>query len=235
MDKKIVITGASKGIGKAIAIRFAMEGYRVAVCSRDENNLKALADEIQKMGANHPLLYVVCNAAKKDDIQRFYETVKANFGAVDILVNNAGIFVPGQIMNEEEGVFEEIMNVNIGSAYHFTRLFAKDMVEKQSGHIFSMCSVASIKAYPNGGSYCISKFALMGLTKVLREEMKPHNVKVTAIIPGATYTESWSGAGLPEDRFIPAEDVADTIFHISQLSHRTNVEEILMRPQLGDI
>ncbi len=235
MDKKVVITGASKGIGKALAIRFALEGYYVAVCSRDENNLKALADEIKSMGTRYPLFYSVCNVRKREDITAFYDKVKKEFGAIDILVNNAGIFLPGQIMNEEGGVFEEVMSVNVASAYHFTRLFAKGMMERKSGHIFNMCSVASIKAYPNGGSYCISKFALLGMTKVLREEMKEHNIKVTAVLPGATYTDSWSGTGLPEERFIPAEDIANTIFQISKLSPRTNVEEILLRPQLGDI
>ena len=187
------------------------------------------------MGAKQPLFYGVCNVGKRDDIIGFYYAVKKEFGPIDILVNNAGIFLPGQIMDEEEGVFEEVMSVNVASAYHFTRLFAKDMIERKSGHIFNMCSIASIKAYPNGGSYCISKFALLGMTKVLREEMEEYNIKVTAVLPGATYTDSWSGSGLPEERFIPAEDVANTIFQISQLSPRTNVEEILMRPQLGDI
>jgi hypothetical protein len=98
-----------------------------------------------------------------------------------------------------------------------------------------MCSIASIKAYPNGGSYAISKFALLGLSKVLREELKPFGIKVTAILPGATKTASWDGVDLPDDRFMMAEDIAETVFAAYSLSSRSVVEEILIRPQLGDI
>ena len=98
-----------------------------------------------------------------------------------------------------------------------------------------MCSIASIKAYPNGGSYAISKFALLGFSKVLREELKEFGIRVTAILPGATRTASWDGVELPDDRFMKVEDVADTIFSAYSLSSRSVVEEILIRPQLGDI
>jgi short-subunit dehydrogenase len=109
------------------------------------------------------------------------------------------------------------------------------MMEAKKGHIFTICSTASIMAYPNGGSYCISKFALYGMTKVLREEMKPHNVKVTAVLPGATFTDSWKGVDLPEERFIDSMDIAESIWATYSLSPRAVVEEILIRPQLGDL
>jgi short-subunit dehydrogenase len=98
-----------------------------------------------------------------------------------------------------------------------------------------MCSIASIKAYPNGGSYAISKFALLGFSKVLREELKEFNIRVTAVLPGATRTASWDGVDLPEDRFMRAEDVAETVFSAYSISERSVVEEIIIRPQLGDI
>jgi short-subunit dehydrogenase len=98
-----------------------------------------------------------------------------------------------------------------------------------------MCSIASIKAYPNGGSYAISKFALLGFSKVLREELKDKGIRVTAILPGATRTSSWDGVDLPDERFMKSEDVAETIFSAYSLSKRSVVEEILIRPQLGDI
>ncbi|MBL7876963.1 MAG: SDR family NAD(P)-dependent oxidoreductase, partial [Cyclobacteriaceae bacterium] len=104
-----------------------------------------------------------------------------------------------------------------------------------SGHIFNICSIASIKAYPNGGSYAISKFALLGFSKVLREELKEHGIRVTAVLPGATKTASWAGSTLPDSRFIKPEDVAETIFSAYSLSPNAVVEELLIRPQLGDI
>jgi NADP-dependent 3-hydroxy acid dehydrogenase YdfG len=109
------------------------------------------------------------------------------------------------------------------------------MMEAKRGHIFNMCSVASIKAYTNGGAYSISKFALLGFSKNLREEMKPYNIKVTSIIPGAAYTESWASSGIEEKRFMQAKDIAEMVYAASQLSPQACVEEILLRPQLGDI
>jgi len=110
-----------------------------------------------------------------------------------------------------------------------------EMMAARSGHIFNMCSIASIKAYPNGGSYSLSKFALLGLSKNLREEMKQFNIKVTAIIPGAAYTDSWKTSGIHEERFMEINDVAKMVYAASQLSPQACVEEIVLRPQLGDI
>jgi short-subunit dehydrogenase len=109
------------------------------------------------------------------------------------------------------------------------------MIAAKDGYIFNMCSIASIMAYPNGGSYSISKFALLGMTKVLREELKPHGIRVTAIMPGATLTASWEGVDLPAERFMKPEDVAETIYTAYALSKQSVVEEILIRPQLGDL
>ena len=120
-------------------------------------------------------------------------------------------------------------------AYNMTRGLIKGMKKAKSGHVFNICSTASFMAYVNGGSYCISKFALLGMTKVLREEMKEYGVRVTAVMPGATYTASWEGAGLPKDRFMRSKDVASAIWNAYEMSDRTVIEEIIMRPQLGDI
>lgn len=128
-----------------------------------------------------------------------------------------------------------MIETNLYSAYFVTKAFVGDMIRRRSGHIFTMCSTASITPYINGGSYCISKYALYGMTKVLREELKKHNVKVTAVLPGATLTASWEGVDLPTSRFIRPEDVANAIFATYQLSENAVVEEILIRPQLGDI
>ena len=109
------------------------------------------------------------------------------------------------------------------------------MKKRKKGHIFNICSTASITAYTNGGSYCISKFAMYGMSKVLREELKADQIRVTSVMPGATFTASWEGVDLPEDRFMKPEDVAEMIFTTYQLSDRTVVEDLVIRPQLGDL
>jgi short-subunit dehydrogenase len=151
------------------------------------------------------------------------------------LINNAGVFTPGMTDEEADGALEAMINTNLYSAYHLTRAILPKMKSVKKGYIFNMCSIASLTAYANGGSYSISKFALYGMTKVLREELKKDNIKVTAVLPGATFTSSWAGVDLPEERFIKSEDVADLIWATYSLSDRTVVEDLLIRPQLGDL
>lgn len=145
------------------------------------------------------------------------------------------MFIPGEILSEEEGALEQMINVNLYSAYQLTRLIAPHMVSAGTGHIFNMCSIASIIAYPNGGSYSISKFALLGFSKVLREELKPKGIKVTAILPGATWSNSWAGVDLPKERLMEANDIAIAVSSAIKMSPSAVVEEIIVRPQLGDL
>ena len=237
MNKNIVITGGTKGLGRALAEKFVKGGFNVAVCARSGNDLLALDNALAAMRANESqtIVTVKCDISKKEELKAFVSDVTHALGHVDVLVNNGGVFMPGQIFNEKDGLLEKLIETNLYSAYHLSRLLLPGMIKRNSGHIFNMCSVASIKAYPNGGSYSISKFAMLGLSKALREELMEFNIKVTALLPGATLTESWKGTELPESRFMKAEDVADLIWDIHHLSKNTVVEEVVLRPVLGDI
>ncbi|RYG30551.1 MAG: SDR family NAD(P)-dependent oxidoreductase, partial [Chitinophagaceae bacterium] len=155
--------------------------------------------------------------------------------ASGMLINNTGTFIQGNVSDEPDGALETMLNVNLFSAYHTTRAFLPYMKRQGSGHIFNTSSIAGISAYPGGGSYSISKFALMGFTKNLRQELKDHGIKVTAILPGAVYTDSWKGSGVSEDRIMEAEDIAKLVYNAATLSPQATVEEILVRPQLGDL
>jgi len=150
-------------------------------------------------------------------------------------VNNAGVYLPGNSFEEPEGQLETLINTNLYGPYHLTRGLIKDMIDRKSGYIFNICSIASIMAYKNSGSYTISKFALLGFTKSLRDEMKPFNIRVTAVIPGAVLTSSWDGMDIPAERFIKPQDVANSLFSAYTLSDSSVVEELLIRPQLGDL
>ncbi|MBC7721603.1 MAG: SDR family oxidoreductase, partial [Pedobacter sp.] len=121
------------------------------------------------------------------------------------------------------------------SAYHLTRALLPKMMEQKSGSIFNICSIASLQAYANGGSYSISKYALLGFSKNLREELKPYGIKVSAVMPGATFTDSWAGSGINLERIMEANDVAKMVFAASQLSPQAVMEDIVLRPQLGDL
>ncbi|MEJ7822014.1 MAG: SDR family oxidoreductase, partial [Chitinophagaceae bacterium] len=173
--------------------------------------------------------------SEKKSAQDFGNWVLHQTSHVDILINNAGQFIPGSIYDEEEGLLEKMININLYAAYNLTRTLLPGMMQKKLGHIFNICSIAALKAYANGGSYSISKFALMGFSKNLREELMPYNIKVTAVYPGAVYTSSWHESGVPESRIMEVADIADIIFAASTLSMQACVEDIIIRPQLGDI
>ena len=170
-----------------------------------------------------------------DQLEKFTTDIITQWDRIDVLINNAGVFKPGEILNEEEGTLEYMINTNLYSAYYLTRFIAPKMVEKGVGHIFNMCSIASLIALPNGGSYTISKFAMLGLSRVLREELKQSGVKVTSILPGATWSDSWSGIDLPKHRLMQAIDVAKQVWAAYDTSDSAVVEEIILRPQLGDL
>ena len=230
----IIITGASKGIGKAIAQQFAAEGHTLLLCSRGE---KQLYDTVAMLQTNYPQCTIKAmpvDISVKEEAKQF-GVWSLGFGVPDIVINNAGQFLPGSIHNEEEGILEQMIEVNLYSAYHLTRTVLPAMIAAKRGHIFNICSIASLHAYSNGGSYSISKFALLGFSKNLREELKPYGIKVTAVCPGATMSASWDGFEVDTTRIMEAEDVAKIIYASSQLSPQAVVEDIIMRPQFGDL
>lgn len=229
-----VITGASKGIGRALAQRFAQAGFSLAICSRNKREIEAFANELRaEYGIK--VLATVCDVSRREDLIEFSDMIRKEWKKVDVLINNAGFFQPGAIRDEEEGVLRSMTETNVYSAYDLSRLLLPMLDKSEKAHLFNMCSTASLIAYPNGGSYCITKFALYGMTKVLREELKEDNIKVSAVMPGPTFSASWQGVDIPEERFMKASEVANTIWSAYQLEGNAVVEDIVMRPQLGDL
>jgi len=230
----IVITGGSKGMGKAMADKFASAKNNLFICSRNEKELAETANEISKINRSI-VKYFAADLSDKNEVNRFAQWISDQHIQIDILINNAGQFIPGSIYNEEEGTLQKMININLFSAYHLTRALLPLMMQKKSGHIFNISSIAALKAYANGGSYSISKYALMGFSKNLREELKPHNIKVTTVYPGAVYTSSWEGADILPSRIMEANDIAAMVYSASLLSPQACVEDIVIRPLLGDL
>jgi len=235
MKKLLIISGGTKGIGKAIVENFGKNGFDVITCSRNQEDIGRLIDEIESSGVSNDVKGFRADLSNRKEVDGFVKYINSFKRPVDVLINNVGTFQPGKISTEEEGIFEQMLETNLHSAYHLTRGLIGDIIKKKSGHIFNICSTASIMPYVNGGSYCISKYAMYGMTKVLREEMKEHNVRVTAVLPGATFTSSWEGAEVPADRLMKPEDVAAAVWGAYEMSSHTVVEEIILRPQLGDL
>ena len=233
-EKIVIVTGASRGIGKAIAEKFAAEGHTILLCARNEINLLQAEEELRKQYSTARIKTFAADLAKKNELISFGKWCLQQ-GVPGILVNNAGSYLPGNVWDEPDGNMEQIMNTNFFSAYHLTRLILPAMIEKSEGHIFNICSVASLHAYEGGGSYSISKFALNGFSQNLRHELKKTGIKVTAVFPGAVMTDSWSGYDNSSNRIMEADDIATMILAATKLSPQAVVEEILIRPQLGDL
>lgn len=231
----IVITGASKGIGKAIAEKFGANGYSLFLCSRNEKELAETSSEISQKFPSIQVDYRLCDVSKKNQLKEFADWVLSKTVSVNVLVNNAGSFVPGHVYEEEDGVIEFLMETNLYSAYYLSRYLLPPMMDHKTGHIFNICSIAALKAYKHGGSYGITKYAMAGLSANLRDEMKTYGIKVTAVFPGAAYTASWDSSGVKPERIMTANDIAEMIFTAASLSPQACVEEIVIRPQLGDL
>ena len=236
-EKLIVVTGGSKGIGRAVVSRFLRAGFPVATCARSAADLAALATELEAETPNAVLHTLPADLSQPEDCARFAAFVLGLGQPIEVLVNNAGAYLPGRLQDEptDGSQLRQMLAVNLLSAYDVTLPLLPGLIAQRYGHIFTICSTASIMAYPNGGSYGIAKHALLGFTKNLREELKPAGVRVTAVLPGPTLTASWEGVDLPPERFVQAEDVAEAVFAAYSMSPHAVVEELLIRPQLGDL
>lgn len=234
-NKTAIVTAGSRGIGRAVVLKLLSAGFNVVTCSRSKAKLEALHLDAARLTGNSQLHSIPVDLSTKPGVDEFLDFIRGLSVSVDLLVNNAGAFVPGKVSDEPDGNLEDMIDINLYSAYRVTRGLLPEMIKRKRGHIFNMCSVASVSPYVNGGSYCIAKFALLGFSKVLREEMKEHGIRVTSVLPGATLSDSWEGVDLPEERFMPATDIAASVLNVYNLSPRTVVEEIILRPQLGDI
>ena len=232
--KNIIITGASRGFGYAIAEIFAENGNDLLLTSMNEDRLLQAVEELQTRYQGISIKAKPFDLSKKEQAQAFGQWCLKN-GSPEVLVNNAGSFAGSNVRDEEDGALEKMIETNLYSAYHLTRTIVPAMIVKRSGHIFNMSSIAGLKAYPNGGAYSISKFALRGFSMNLRDELKPYNIKVTTVFPGASYTDSWAASGIERERFMEASDIAKMVYAAFLLSPQACVEEITLRPQLGDI
>ncbi len=232
--KNVVVTGGTKGIGLATVKLFAAGGFNIAFSARSTKPLEKLVIKLREDYPKQQFFGFSADMSVKEEVAIFAQKIIQKFKIVDLLINNVGIFEPGGISTEAEGVFERQIATNVASAYYITRALLPNLKNKKS-HIINICSTASFTPYVNGGSYCISKFALLGFGKVLREELKPRGIRVTNVMPGATLTNSWAGTDMPRSRFMQATDVAKAIWDVYHLPATTVIEDLIMRPMEGDI
>jgi NADP-dependent 3-hydroxy acid dehydrogenase YdfG len=236
MSKPVVlITGASQGIGAAIADVFAREirGVRLALVARNARKLEAVARACARRGAIAAAF--PCDVSDEAAVKVLAAAVAKRFGTVDVLINNAGRFAGAPFTEMSVADFDAMIAANLRSVFLMSRAFAPGMIARRQGDIFNMSSIAGLTAYPGGAGYSAAKFGVSGLSKVMRAELREKGVRVCCMYPGATMSPSWEGSGVEEARMMPAKDVARAFLDVYQLSRRTVVEEIVLRPQRGDL
>lgn len=222
-------------MGRAIAIAFAKEGINLALCSRHLNDLLTFKNMLLAVNPSINVFTAVADCSIKQQVIDFAAAAEKELGDINIIVNNAGIYEYASILDDKDETFDKHVNTNLMPAYELYRYFGKKMIAAKEGHIFTICSVASLTPLAEAGTYSVTKVALLGLSKVMRTETQPHGVKVTAIIPGSTLTDSWKGMEVDKDKMVLPEDIASAVVNIYSMSAGANVEEIIIKPTFGQI
>lgn len=230
---KALITGATKGIGRAISLALAKEGYDLAICSRNEQELKEFAVELLSTNKTISIIFVQTDCSNRMEVLAFANKVRDKFGSIDVLINNVGSFKPTRLMEDKAGQLEKMMEINVYCAYYLSVFFAKGMIAQQSGYIFNICSIASKINQSHAAIYSISKASLLALSNSLRDELQQHQIRVCSILPGATQTDSWKGTNLPKENFVQPEDVSEMIITALKLSSSAMLDEIIITPKVN--
>jgi NAD(P)-dependent dehydrogenase (short-subunit alcohol dehydrogenase family) len=186
--KRVVISGGSKGLGKALAERFAREGATIALCARHEGALNTVVKELREIDAT--IISRTCDIANPDEVKEFASAVLGEFDSVDVLINNASAILPLKTIAEYSGrEWEEVVRININGLFNFTHAFLPNMMKNKSGAIINVSSSVGRAMRARWGAYAVSKYALEGFTQLLAEELRPYNISVNSVNPGAMATE----------------------------------------------
>ena len=232
-EKVVWITGSSRGIGEATARALAAAGARVVISARNMQDINRIAKNIQSDGGS--ALAIQCDVQKHADIRTLVDKTRSVWGPIDILINNAGIGIFKKILETEQDDWDAMMDTNLKAAFLCTKAVLPEMIERRQGRIINIVSVAGLQAYPNGGGYCASKFGLRGFSDVLRLETREYGIKVTSVCPGATSTDIWGDADVDHSVMIRPQEVATAIVSVCQAGDSAHIEELVLRPQGGDL
>ena len=228
----VLITGATRGIGRAIAFRLASNGYSLLLTSRNEADLIALKTALTAFVSSlqvEVLAKDLSNPNEVDELASWALTFQP-----EILINNAAVFRPVTFLDQDVEDQQKQWQLNFLASQTLSKALGNFMKKRQKGHIVMIGSTASRETVA-AATYTVTKYALHGLTLVLRDELRPHEVRVTEIVAGSTYTSSWEGTSLLKSLFMAAEDVADAVLFALQSPRSAMVEEIVLRPQKGNV
>jgi NADP-dependent 3-hydroxy acid dehydrogenase YdfG len=234
IDKKVaLVTGASRGIGQAIALKFAREGIAVALTGRDESLLKRVSEEITNTGGYQPLI-VQTDLQEVPQIPKIPQEVIKEWGRIDILVNNAGLGYLKPFLEIKPQEFQEMLDVNLRAVFLLTQQVIPHMIERKSGNVVNIASLAGKNGFKLGTGYAASKWALRGFAQCLMLEVREHDIRVVTIFPGSVETSFSRGGvsptGTPSQNKIQPIDIAETAYLAINMPDRSMLSEIDMRP-----
>jgi NAD(P)-dependent dehydrogenase (short-subunit alcohol dehydrogenase family) len=224
-----LVTGGSKGIGASIAEKLASMGANVIICGRNQADLDRETSKIKGQGGR--CTAVSCDVARLESVQALADHVGGAQKQVDILVNNAGVGGFGGPLHQlSPEHWDAILNTNLRGVYHMIRAFAPVMIERKSGHIINISSLAGKNALPNGAAYAASKWGLNGLTYSVAEELRSYNIRVSVVCPGSVDTDLSPHQGKKKERMLQGEDVAHAVVMLVTQAPRSFISEVLIRP-----
>lgn len=235
LDRRALITGASSGIGKATAMAFAKAGIHLALVSRSEAKLAAVAAEVRQLGVEakvYPL-----DLSQVDQVKSGITAIADDFGAIEMLVNNAGMGYTGNLADMPLTDWQQVMDLNLTSVFQCIQAILPGMRDRKRGMIINVASIAGHQAFPNWGAYCVSKFGLVALSKSLAAEERPHGIRVTVVSPGSVNTPIWDTdtvqADFDRSAMLTPEIVAESILHTALLPQQAVIEELILMPNAG--
>jgi 3-oxoacyl-[acyl-carrier protein] reductase len=226
--KVALITGASRGIGLAIARRLGAMGARVSLCARDAKRLESAADECKRAGAD--AIAVAVDVTRPADIAKLVETTEQLLGPVEILVNNAGVGYFGPVQTAGEANWDTVLDTNLKAVFLLSRAVAPGMIQRKSGHIVNIASLAGKNVFAGGAIYCASKWGLLGLTGCMAEDLRAHGIRVSAICPGSVATDFDFPGGRDRNKKLQPDDEAHAVALLLTQAPQSFISELSMRP-----
>jgi 3-oxoacyl-[acyl-carrier protein] reductase len=226
--KVALVTGASRGIGFAIAIKLGQMGARVSLCARDAAALEKAAKEIKSQGAS--VIAVPADVTRASDIASLVKKTEQMLGPIEILVNNAGIGYFAPVQQAEEANWNAVLDTNLKAVFLLSKAVAPGLIERRGGYIVNIASLAGKNAFAGGSIYCASKWGLLGLTQCMAEDLRPYGIRVSAICPGTVATEFSPHAGKDRGKMLQPEDVAHAVEMMLTQSPQSFISEVDLRP-----
>lgn len=223
--KVAIITGASQGIGRAVAKGLADDGYNLILIARTKNKLQSLQKEISHLPIQS--IIISCDITHTEELLKQLDVATNQMGRVDVLVNNAGIYIDGTLETSLDD-YQKIFDINFKAQLVFLKEVLPVMQMQKSGHVFNIASLAGKFGYSTKGAYCSSKFALVGLSEALYDEFSKQGVKITSICPSWVATDMASDSSIPEDKMIQSDDILNTIRWLIHLSPGAFIKEVVM-------